>query len=475
VTGELWRRGAVELAAMLRAGEVSAREIVAAHEARIDAVNATVNAIVTRTPERAAGSAARADEAFARGKLLGRLHGLPIAHKDLALTAGVRTTFGSPVFADHVPEEDELFVERIRDAGAVMLGKTNTPEWGAGSHTFNPVFGVTRNPYDLARSAGGSSGGAAAALATGMVPIADGSDLGGSLRNPAAFCNVVGFRPTPGRVPSWPSDEPSQDLSVDGPMGRTVSDVALLLSVMAGPDPRVPISIDEPGEAFAGAALDADVRGLCVAFAPDADGHMPFEPAIVDVVRRHAATFEQLGWRVDETFPDLAGARDAFFTLRAKAYADDLGSLLATDRDRIKSTVVWNIEAGLSLTDDDVRRARDELRAIRSRAAAFFRRYDVLAMPVTQVVPFPVEVEYPTDIEGVAMTTYLDWMESCWAISVTGAPAISVPAGFTDNGLPVGLQLVGRPGADLTLLRAAAAFEAATEFWRVPTSEPRAE
>jgi amidase len=475
VSDPLWRRPATELAAMVHAGELSARELLELHLPRIDEVNPSVNAIVTLAAERASHAARRADDAFARGEVLGPLHGLPIAHKDLALTAGVRTTFGSPVYADNVPDEDELFVERIRDAGAIMLGKTNTPEWGAGSHTFNPVFGVTRNPYDLARSAGGSSGGAAAALATGMVPIADGSDLGGSLRNPAAFCNVVGFRPTPGRVPSWPSDDPTQDLSVDGPMGRTVGDVALLLSAMAGPDPRVPISIDEPGEAFGGAALDADVSGRRVAFAPDADGRMPFDPAIVDVVRRHAATFERLGWRVDEAFPDLAGARDAFFTLRARAYADDLGSLLATDRDRIKPTVVWNIELGLSLTDDDVRRARDELRAIRRRTAAFFRRYDVLAMPVTQVVPFPVEVEYPTDIGGVATTTYLDWMESCWAISVTGAPAISVPAGFTDDGLPVGLQLVGRPGADLALLKAAAAFEAATEIWRVAPSEPRAE
>jgi amidase len=475
VTGELWRRGAVELAAMLRAGEVSAREIVAAHEARIDAVNATVNAIVTRTPERAAGSAARADEAFARGKLLGRLHGLPIAHKDLALTAGVRTTFGSPVFADHVPEEDELFVERIRDAGAVMLGKTNTPEWGAGSHTFNPVFGVTRNPYDLTRSAGGSSGGAAAAVATGMIPFADGSDLGGSLRNPAAFCNVVGFRPTPGRVPSWPSDDPTQDLSVDGPIARTVEDVALLLSVMAGPDPRVPISIDEAGEVFATEPLEVERSGLRVAFAPAADGRMPIEPAIVEIVSSHASTFEALGWHVDDAFPDLTGARDAFFTLRARMYADDLGELVASDRDRIKATVVWNVEAGLSLTDDDVERARAELEAIRTRVSAFFGRYDVLAMPVTQVVPFPVDVEFPTEIEGAAMTTYLDWMESCWTITVTGCPAISVPAGFTDEGLPVGIQLVAAPGADLALLRAAHAFERATGFARRTPSEPGAE
>ena len=469
----LTRRPARHLAELLRNGAISARELLELHLARIDAVNPSVNAIVTQTRERARARAAEADEAFARGTLLGPLHGLPIAHKDLALTAGVRTTFGSPVFADHVPDEDELFVERIRHAGAIMVGKTNTPEWGAGSHTFNPIFGVTRNPYDLTRSAGGSSGGAAAALATGMIAIADGSDLGGSLRNPAAFCNVVGLRPSPGRVPSWPSDDPTHDLSVDGPMARTVADVALLLSAMAGPDPRVPISLDDAGEVFRTAALDVGLAGLRVAFAPRADGAMPFDASIIEVVGRHAGTFERLGWRVDEAFPDLRGARDAFFTLRARAYADDLAELVATRRDLVKPTVVWNVELGLALTDDDVRVAREDLRAIRERTAGFFERFDLLAMPVTQVAPFPVEIEYPTEIDGVAMRTYLDWMESCWTVTVFGAPALSVPAGFTDDGLPVGLQLVAPPGEDLALLRAAHAFEAATAAWRAGPPEER--
>ena len=471
----LWRRPATELAGMLRTGELSSRELLDAHLARIDEVNPSVNAIVTRTPELAVAAAERADVAFVRGELLGPLHGLPVAHKDLALTAGVRTTFGSPIHADDVPDEDELFVERIREAGALMVGKTNTPEFGAGSHTFNPVFGITRNPYDLARSAGGSSGGAAAALATGMIALADGSDLGGSLRNPAAFCNVVGFRPTPGRVPSWPSTDPRQDLSVDGPMGRTVGDVALLLSVMADPDPRVPISIDEAGDVFREEPLDVDLAGLRVAFAPEAGGEMPIDPEVVRIVGAHAATFEALGWHVDEAFPDLDGARDAFFTLRAQMYARELGELLATDRHRIKDTVVWNIELGLALNDDDVRRARIALRRVREKAAAFFERFDLLAMPVTQVSPFPVEIEYPTEIGGVGMTTYLDWMESCWAISVTRLPAISMPGGFTDGGLPVGIQLVGPPSDDLAVLRAARAFERATRLWQRGPSEPRAQ
>jgi amidase len=258
-------------------------------------------------------------------------------------------------------------------------------------------------------------------------------------------------------------------------MGRTVADVALLLSVMAGPDARVPISLDEPGEMFRTASLETELGSLRVAFAPRADQRMPFEPAVVDVVARHADTFERLGWDVEDAFPDLAGAREAFFTLRARGYADELGDLVATDRERVKATVVWNVEAGLALTDDDVTRARERLRAIRARTAAFFERFDVLAMPVTQVVPFPAETEYPTEIEGTSMSTYLDWMESCWSITVTGSPAISVPAGFTDDGLPVGLQLVGPPRADLALLRIAHAFETATGHWRRPPSGPREE
>src|SRR6187200_3646884 len=253
--GALWRRSAVDLARSLRSREVSAREVLAAHLARIEETNPAINAIVTLVPERALEQAGAADQALARGESVGPLHGLPIAHKDLADTAGVRTTYGSPIYADHVPEEDEPFVTRVREAGAVLLGKTNTPEFGAGSHTFNPVFGPTRNPYDLSKSAGGSSGGAAAALATGMVPIADGSDLGGSLRNPASFCGVVGFRPTVGLVPSWPDVDP-EDLSVEGPMARSVEDAALLLSVMA----------DRPDLAVV-ASQAADHDGLRVAWA----------------------------------------------------------------------------------------------------------------------------------------------------------------------------------------------------------------
>jgi amidase len=458
---ELCDLPATVLARMLRDREVSAREVLAAHLDRIASVNPTVNAIVTLVPELAAARAAEADDAIVAGAPLGPLHGLPIAHKDLVATAGIRTTAGSPIFAEAVPEEDDLLVERARAAGAVLLGKTNTPEFGAGSQTFNPVFGPTRNPYDPTKTCGGSSGGAAVALATGMVPIADGSDLGGSLRNPASFCNVVGFRPSPGRVPSWPTIDAWQDLSVDGPMGRSVEDAALLLSALAGPDARVPISLPEPGRTFA-PPLDVDLGAPRIAWAPDAGRTMPFDPEVVAIVAASRASFEALGCRTTDAYPDLGGAREIFFTLRAHMFASDLGELLDDHRHEMKPTVVWNIEEGTKVTRDDlarVQRLRSELAA---RLAVFFSRFDYLVTPVSQVPPFDVEVEHPTEIAGEPMETYLDWMESCWRITVTGGPAISVPCGFTPEGLPVGVQIVGRRGDDLGVLRLAHAFERAT-------------
>ncbi len=460
-SSELCFLPATELARRMRTRELSAREVLAAHLDRIEAANPAVNAIVTLAAERAVDAASRADEALAGGAEPGPLHGLPIAHKDLVATAGVRTTGGSPIFADVVPDADDLLVVRARDAGAVLLGKTNTPEFGAGSHTFNPVFGATRNPYDLQKTCGGSSGGAAVALACGMVPIADGSDLGGSLRNPASFCNVVGLRPSPGRVPSWPTTNAWQDLSVEGPMGRTVEDAALLLSALAGPDARVPISSAEPGSLFA-PPLAADLGAPVVAWAPDAGGTMPIDPRIVQMVDDTRSVFESLGCRTEDAFPDLAGAREVFLTLRAHSYAADLGDLLEAHRHEMKETIVWNIEQGLALSSADIARAERVRTGLVERVAAFFGRVDYLVMPVTQVVPFDLEVEYPTEVEGVAMATYLDWMQSCWCITVTGSPAISVPCGFTEQGLPTGVQIVGRRGDDLGVLRLAHAFEGAT-------------
>jgi amidase len=451
---------ATVLARMLRDREVSAREVLDTHLRRIEAVNPAVNAIVTLAPEVAASRAAEADEAIARGEALGPLHGLPIAIKDLVATAGIRTTAGSPIFAHAVPGEDDLLAQRVRGAGALLLGKTNTSEFGAGSQTFNPVFGPTFNPHDPTKTSGGSSGGAAAALATGMIPIADGSDLGGSLRNPASFCGVVGFRPSPGRVPSWPTSNAWDDLSVDGPMGRSVEDAALLLSALAGPDPRIPISLPEPGTVFA-PPLDADLDAPVVAWAPAADGRMPFDPVVPRIVDASRPVFEALGCRTEEAFPDLTDAREIFFTLRAHGYAADLGELLADHRDEIKATVVWNIEEGLKLTRTDLARAERLRTDLGARVADFFRRYDYLVLPVSQLPPFDVELEFPTEIAGAPTPTYLDWMESCWCITVTGCAAISVPCGFTADGLPVGLQIAGRRGDDLGVLRLAHAFERA--------------
>ncbi|MFD8572320.1 amidase [Streptomyces sp. NPDC059639] len=457
---------AVELAARLRRRELSAREVVAAHLDRIERVNPALNAIVTLDAEGAARAAARADERAASGDELGPLHGLPIAFKDTHLTRGMRTTHGSPLFADHVPDEDELLVQRIESAGAIRVGKTNVPEFAAGSHTFNTVFGATRNPYDTTRSAGGSSGGAAAALAARLTPIADGSDMGGSLRNPASFCNVVGLRPTPGRVPALPSGDVWETLAVAGPMGRTVADTALLLSVMAGPDPRSPLSLEVPDPAAYRAPLERDLTGLRVAYAPDLGGRVPVDPEVRAVVDRQAAVFADLGCRVAEDCPDLDGAEHAFRTLRAHAFHQGFGPLLDAHRDSLKSSLVQNIEEGVRLTGADLARARGELTRLHLAAVDFFGRYDVLIAPVSQVVPFAVESEYPEIVDGQPQHTYLDWMRSAYLLSALGAPALSVPAGFTPSGLPVGLQIVAAPRAERFVLEVGAAYEAATGHGR---------
>ncbi|WP_372440471.1 amidase [Prauserella cavernicola] len=448
------------VARAIRRKDVSAREVVAAHLEHVERVNPRLNAIVTLTAERAMDQAALADERLAAGQDVGPLHGLPVAHKDLADTAGVRTTYGSPLFAEHVPEHDDLVVARMAAAGAISLGKTNVPEFGLGSHTFNPVFGMTRNPYDHARSAGGSSGGAAAALAAGMVTLADGSDVGGSLRNPASFCNVVGLRPTPGRVPSWPVAAPWSHLGVQGPMARTVADTALLLSVLAGPDPRSPISLETPGGDFT-PPLEGDLRGLRVAWAPDLGGAVPVDAEVRDALRPVPSLFEGLGAEVTEACLDLSGADDVFRTRRAWQLELTHGALLDEHRDRLKPDAVWNIERGRELTGPDLARAERLQSALHQRVLAFFERFDVLLAPVCQVVPFPAELDYPHTVDGVDMETYLDWMASCYLVTAMGCPALSVPAAFTPAGLPVGLQIVGPPRADARVLAVGHAFESA--------------
>src|SRR5215475_1014544 len=450
---------------MLRRREVSAREVIAAHIDRIERHDAVVNAVVTRTFEQAMDKAARADNDLAHGQPGGLLHGLPVAHKDLAETAGVRTTFGSPLFADNVPDRDALVVQRMAAAGAISLGKTNVPEWGAGSHSVNQVFGATRNPWALDRTAGGSSGGAAAALAARMVCLADGSDLGGSLRNPASFCNVVGLRPSPGRVPQWPLADVADTFGVEGPMARTVADVALLLAVLSGPDPRVPFSLDAPAPVLAGPAqvldlLARDLRGVKVAWS--ADLGLPVDPAVRDVLAPARQVLADLGCEVTDAAPDLSGADETFRIWRAFRFATAYAPLLREHRDRLGANVAWNIERGLELTTAELSRATALRAALAQRVGEFFATAEVLACPVSQVPPFDVTLDWVHEIDGVPQRTYLDWMASCYLISATGLPAISVPAGFTPDGLPVGLQLVGRWRADWQLLGVAHAFETAT-------------
>jgi amidase len=451
---------AVEMASLIRRKKLSARECVAAHLKQIDRVNPRVNAIVTLVAEQAVENARRADEMQARGAALGPLHGLPVVHKDLFETKGIRTTFGSRIFKDNIPHRDAIIVERINGAGAICLGKSNTPEFGTGSQTFNAVFGATKNPYDLTKTCGGSSGGAAVSLACGMVPIADGSDSGGSLRNPASFCNVVGLRVAPGRVPTHAQGNAWLTIAVQGPMARTVSDVALMLSVIAGPDPRCPISIDQPGARFAG-KLERSFKGVRVAWFRNMGG-IPFEAKGLDLVNAQRKVFESLGCIVEEAEPDWTGVHESYDTLRAWNYAATQSDNVRLHRELMKDTNIWEVERGSKLTGADVAHAH----ALRSQAwdriRVFQEKYEYFITPTCQVLPYDVNQPYPTEIEGVKMATYIEWQKSCILISSLENPAMSVPCGLTTEGLPVGLQIVGRHRDEWNLLQLAYAFEQAT-------------
>jgi amidase len=461
-TPDLCFMSTVEMAKLIRAKKLSAREALAVHLKQIERVNPKVNAIVTLVPEMAAADAAKADEMQARGEKLGPLHGLPVAHKDLMETRGIRTTFGSLLYKDYVPTEDELIVERVRRAGAVIVGKTNTPEFGAGSQTFNKVFGATHNPYDLTKTCGGSSGGAAVALACGLVPVATGSDTGGSLRNPAAFCNVVGFRPSIGRVPNPKAAFAWSTLSTSGCLGRSVADLALGLSTIAGPDSRAPLSINEPGELFA-RPLDRSFKGVRVAMFKDLGG-VPFDPRVRAIVDGHRATFESLGCIVEQVEPDFAPAEISFRILRAWGSASSHGAQLHDHPDAFKDTLKGEIEEGQRLTGADLARAETAHAQIWRRFQAFLEKYEYFVLPTTQLPAFDINMPYPSEIAGVKFENYIDWMKCCWYISATGNPAASVPAGFTPEGLPVGVQIVGRDKADFSVLQMAHAFEQATGF-----------
>jgi amidase len=460
VSDELNFMTARELVRRIQNREVSAVEVLLAHLEQIDRVNPVVNAIVTLLPERARAAARAADAALARGDDVGPLHGLPIAHKDTLATKGIRTTQGSPIYVDAVPEENALIVERIQRAGAIPIGKTNVPEFGAGSQTFNTVFGTTLNPYDLSKTPGGSSGGAAAALAAGMHPIADGSDLGGSLRNPGGYCNVVGFRPSPGRVPNINTNSAWFDMTVNGPLARTVGDVALMMSVIAGPDLRSPITLEDPGAIFA-RPLGRDFQGTRVAWSRDLGG-LPVDPHTTAVLESQRGVFADLGIDLVEAEPDLSGADEVFHIFRAWDFELSYGDLLDNHRDQLKDTVIWNVEQGLAVTGPEISRAARVRSEIYRRVHDFFGEYEFLLLPVSQVPPFPADIPYPIEINGTPMATYIEWMRTCSRITVIGHPAISVPAGFTAEGLPVGLQIVGRARDDWGVLQLAHAFEGVT-------------
>jgi len=453
---------AIEMARLIRTKKLSAREALSAHLKQIERVNPKVNAIVTLVPEMAAAAASKADEMQAHKETSGLLHGLPVAHKDLLETRGIRTTFGSPLFKDFIPTEDNIVVERMRLAGAIIIGKTNTPEFGAGSQTFNKVFGATRNPYDLTKTCGGSSGGSAVSLACGLAPVVSGSDTGGSLRNPAGFCNVAGFRPSIGRVPNPKAAFAWSTLSTSGCLGRSVADLAYVLSTIAGPDSRSPLSINDPGEFFA-RPLDRSFKDVRVAWFKDLGG-VPFDPRVRAVVDGHRKTFESLGCIVDQAEPDFAPAEIAFRVLRALASANAYGAQLHDHPDAFKDTLKGEIEEGLRLTGTDVARAENAHGQLWRAFQAFLEKYEYFVLPTTQLPPFDVDTPYPTEIAGVKFDNYIDWMKSCWYISATGNPAASVPGGFTPEGLPVGVQIVGRNKADFSVLQMAHAFEQATGF-----------
>jgi amidase len=461
---ELWRLGATEAVAMLRRRELSPLELVDAAAARIEAVEPKVNALPIRFLDVARDEARR----FPRDKRdhPGWLAGLPMAVKDYNDVAGQLTTNGSPIYADNRAVADDRTVATLRGNGAIPLAKSNVPEF-AGSHTFNPVWGITRNPWNLGRTAGGSSGGAAAALAAGEVWLANGSCLGGSLRIPASFCGVVGLRPSPGLVPRGDGLPAFDSLWVDGPMARTVTDLALMLDAMAEPSPHDPLSRPGPVGGFQ-AALRRARPPRRIGFSSNL-GLRRIDPEVAALSRAAALRFADMGTAVEETAPDFSGAIDSFQVLRALLFADVRGDLLPSERARISPDIVWNIEKGQQLGAAEIIRAQRDRHALFHRVARFFDDHDLLVCPTVAVAPFPVEQRFPTEIAGETLTTYIDWMFLTFVITLTGCPAISLPCGLTEEGLPVGLQLVGRPHGDAELLGAALLLEQALGFsGRVP-------
>ena len=466
---ELIGMTAIAAVAGLRRGDFSPLELLDALQARIGVVDGKINALPTLCFERARLQVRALMQKPAGER--GLLAGLPVPIKDLSQVKGVRTTMGSPIFADHVSPASDVHVERLEAEGAIIYAKSNTPEFGAGANTFNDVFGPTRNPYNTALSPAGSSGGAAAALATGMAFVAHGSDLGGSLRNPASFCGVVGMRPTVGRVAQPRLSQVDGSLGVEGPMARTVEDLALLLDAMAGDDPRDPLSKPRPATSFLDAARHG-VKPLRVAYSQDL-GITPVDPEIAAITRRAALRLADAGVIVEEAHPNLGEAYACFQVLRAQGFALSLAGLLASHRDQLKPEVIWNIEQGLKLSSADIMRAEQQRAAMLARSLRFFETYDLLLTPATIVPPFPVEDRYVKACNGVQFETYIDWLAIVYAVTLIASPALSLPCGFTRQGLPVGLQIIGPPNADARVLCGARLLEQILEIGSARPIDPR--
>ena len=455
MTAALTHETALGVVEKLKAGTISPLECLDALEARIAAVDGAVNALPTLCFDRARQHA-RAMMARAADER-GALYGLPVAIKDLTNVAGVRTTQGSPIYKDHVPASSDPLVERLEAEGGVVYAKSNTPEFGAGANTFNEVFGATLNPWNTSRSAAGSSGGAAVALATGTAWLAHGSDLGGSLRNPASFCGIVGLRPSPGRVATERGAPIENMLSVQGPMARNVEDCAFFLDCMTGEDVRDPVALPKPSTSFLAAARSGQ-RPARVAWSADL-GITPVDAEVAAITAKAAARFAEIGAEVEAAHPDFSGAHDSFNVLRAKNFAVSKKALLETKRDLLKPEVIWNIEAGLKYTMDDLVRAETTRATLRNRVLTFFERYDVICTPATIVAPFPVGQRYVEEVNGVRFDNYVHWLSIAYAFTLVGCPAISIPCGFTKVGLPVGLQIAARPRGEHLLFSAAKALE----------------
>lgn len=450
-----------EMRKLIISGDISSEELVNIHIDQINKFDSKTNAVCTFTPDFALNIAREQDKSK---KFDQPLSGIPILIKDLNKTEGIRTTMGSRIYSDFIPEEDDLVVKKIKDSGALILGKSNTPEFGAGSHTFNDVFETTLNPYDLSKTAGGSSGGAGVALAMRMVPVAQGSDMGGSLRNPAAWNNVVGFRTSIGTVPQLPADITYNMMSVNGPMARNIDDLSVLLSCMAGYDNRIGNSINEPSERFLDLKLP-DPKKIKIAYTNDL-GIYPVSQDIKEAFNKSIEIFSKLGFIMEEAFPDLENVDNIFQTYRAYTFANAHKEHIVKNRDLMKDTLIWNVEKGLELKATDLALAESQRSVLDQNIAGFFEKYDFLVLPSTSVLPFDKNIEYIKEIDGVELETYIDWMGLCYAITATGCPSISIPGGFI-KGLPTGIQIVGKKLDDLNVLRIAKIFEDETNFYKI--------